>query len=268
MTTAAVDPSPRAWLRRYGARPAALVRLICLPPGGAGASFYWPIAARLPREIELVSVQYPGRQDRIGEPCVDDMAAMVGHLSRLLPPLADRPLALFGHSLGGAVAFELAHRLEQKHDLRMRCTIISGRPPPDRPRPGTRHLDDDELWADLRRLEGAAPELLESALVRQKAIPALRADYHLVETYTPRLLGPISGSLEAWYGAEDPEISASEAEIWRRFTTAKFRARVFVGGHFYLRHKPDDVADVLADRLVLRPATNPHEEGAIGWGNR
>jgi pyochelin biosynthetic protein PchC len=257
MSAAAVDPSPRAWLRRYGERPAARVRLICLPPGGAGASFYRPIAARLPREIELVAVQYPGRQDRIGEPCVDDMAEMVGHLSRVLPLLADRPLALFGHSLGGAVAFELAHRLEHKHDLRMRCTIVSGRPPPDRLRPGTRHLDDDELWADLRRLGGAAPELLDSALVRESVISALRADYHLVETYRPRPLGPIAGSLEAWRGAEDPEISASEAEIWRRFTTANFRARVFVGAHFYLRHKPDEVVDVLADRLVIGADDQP-----------
>ncbi|MFI6042490.1 thioesterase II family protein [Nocardia sp. NPDC051321] len=268
MSATPVDPSPRAWLRRYRKRSAARVRLVCLPPGGAGASFYRPIAARLPPSIDLVAVQYPGRQDRIDETCIDDMAEMVGYLGRVLHSIADRPLALFGHSLGGAVAFEVAHRLEQEFGLVMRCTIVSGRPAPSRPRPGTRHLDDDLLWQDLRRLGGAADEVLNSPALRRRTIAALRADYRLIETYRPGPPAPLTGALEAWLGSVDPEVSAAEAAIWRRFTRADFRVRVFAGAHFYLWHRPDEVVAALVDRLSTELGDQPREEGVVGWGNR
>src|SRR4051812_21620824 len=85
----------RSWLRRYRPRLAARVRLVCFPHGSGNATFYRTWAARLPEHIEMVAVQYPGRLDRIGEPCIVDMPAMVAAATEALGPVLTGPTVLF-----------------------------------------------------------------------------------------------------------------------------------------------------------------------------
>jgi hypothetical protein len=87
------------WLRRF--RPAGSTgnRLICFPHAGGSAAFFLPVARALAPAVNVLAVQYPGRQDRRAEPCIDNIPALADHVSRVLAGLLDRPLALFGHSL-------------------------------------------------------------------------------------------------------------------------------------------------------------------------
>lgn len=63
------------WLRVYDAISGSPeVRLVCFPHAGGTASSYAPWRGRLDDRIELVSVRYPGREDRLAEPmsqCLD-----------------------------------------------------------------------------------------------------------------------------------------------------------------------------------------------------
>jgi len=178
-------------------------------------------------------VQYPGRLDRIAEPGIGRMARMVEVLRPVVLSLLDRPVALFEHSLGASIAFEVARRIEQQDDARLLWVVVSGRPPPDRPRPGNRHLDDDLLWQDLCRLGGVPEEILDYPGVRAMAIGAVRTNYRLIETYRPTEGPPLTSPLAAWLGTADPEVTEDEARVWAKFTGAEFELRMFDGDHFY-----------------------------------
>ncbi|WFE65087.1 alpha/beta fold hydrolase [Micromonospora sp. WMMD714] len=251
MTTNAPTTS---WLRRYRPRPAATRRLVCFPFASGNATFYRQWAVRLPADVEVVAVQYPGRLDRIHEPCVTDMDTMVDGIVAALQPLLRDDLTLFGHSMGAAVAYEVAHRLEHGLGLPPRRLIVSGRPAPQHHRPGVKHLgSDEELWDELRRLGGTTDETLAHPELRTALLPTLRADYRLVETYRPTLGAPLSVPVTAITGDDDPEAHVPEVADWRRRTTGEFHLRVLPGHHFYLIDRQAEVLDHL--REAFGPTT-------------
>ncbi|MFC7741241.1 thioesterase II family protein [Nocardiopsis composta] len=176
----------RSWLRRFQPRPGARIRLVCLPHAGGGANAYRSWAALLPPGVDLVCVQYPGREDRLAEAPVDDMAAAVGAIARELAPLLDRPYALFGHSMGSAVGYELARRLRDEGRPEPERLFASGRRAPADAPPGRVHLAaDEEIIGELVRLGGTEREVLDEPALRTMILACVRSDYRLIERYTP-----------------------------------------------------------------------------------
>jgi pyochelin biosynthetic protein PchC len=188
------------WLRALRPRPDARLRLVCFAHAGAGAGFFrtWPDLA--PPSVEVLAVQYAGREDRIREPCAIAMDALADPIATALAAIADRPLALFGHSLGAAVAYEVALRL-QAAGTRPVTLFASGRRAPQLHRPSTRHLDSDgTLWQSLRTLGGTTEEILEHAGLRALVLPILRSDYSVSETWRPCPDGVLDADVVAYVG--------------------------------------------------------------------
>src|SRR5687767_15700848 len=96
------------WIRQYHPAPGSPIRLVCLPHAGGSASFYFPVSRSLSPEVDVLAVQYPGRQDRRHEPMVADIPALSRLVADELAGWLDKPLALFGHSMGASLAFEVA----------------------------------------------------------------------------------------------------------------------------------------------------------------
>jgi pyochelin biosynthetic protein PchC len=223
------------WLRTYRPRPGARWRLFCLPHASGNATFYRDWASKLPAEIEVVAIQYPGRLDRISEPCVPDMDTMVDSIVTAMSGQARDSFAIFGHSMGASIAYEVAYRLEHRLGTPPERLFVSGRPAPRHHRPGTKHLGtDDFLWDELRRLGGTDEAALAHKELRAALMPSLRADYRLVETYQPTLGPPITVPVTAFTGDRDPEALVPEVADWEQATTGPFDLKVFPGEHFYL----------------------------------
>ena len=71
MTAATAEGS--AWVRRFHPAPHARTRLICFPHAGGSATFYFPVSRAMSPAVDVLAIQYPGRQDRRGEACIDDL---------------------------------------------------------------------------------------------------------------------------------------------------------------------------------------------------
>ncbi|WP_344165372.1 thioesterase II family protein [Nocardiopsis rhodophaea] len=231
---------------------------MCFAHAGGAASAFRTWHRHLPEEIELHAVQYPGRQDRFEESHVDDMDAMAEAITAALRPLRDRPLALLGHSMGAAVAYEVMRRLESEApNLTCERLFVSGRPAPEVQRPGALHRgDDDGLIEDVRRLGAIAPETLADPTLRGLFIPTLRADYRLIERYSPSPGPALRTPVTALIGEEDPEVTREEALAWSRTTSGSFALRDFPGDHFYLTTQEPQVVDAVA--ATLTPAVSHH----------
>lgn len=235
------------WLRRFHPARGSRVRLLCLPHAGGSASFYFPVSAALSPGIEVLAVQYPGRQDRRSEPSIATIAELADRVHAVVAGLDDKPLALFGHSMGAVLAFELARRLEA--DGRPPAVLFaSGRRGPATHRAEFVHLrDDDGLVDELKKLSGTNTALLGDEEILRMILPAIRNDYRAVETYERPPGGPLSAPVTVLIGDDDPKSTVDEAKAWAEETTGGFALRVFPGGHFYLATHQRAVLDEIIE---------------------
>lgn len=244
------------WIRRFQPSPDAPVRLVCLPHAGGSASFYFPVARALAPDADVLTVQYPGRQDRRTEPPLTRLTDLADQVADALSPWTDRPLVLFGHSMGALLGYEVATRLEAAGTAPL-ALVASARRAPSRHRQESVHLRSDEGVVDeLRLLGGMDTAFLEDPELREMILPAMRADYEAIETYrhTPR--PPLTTPITVLTGDDDPQVTADEARSWSAHTTGPFALHTFKGGHFYLTEHNEAVLGHLRQALdtrVLQP---------------
>ncbi|WP_405386392.1 alpha/beta fold hydrolase [Streptomyces sp. NBC_01102] len=246
----------RLWIRRYHPRPDAAVRVVCLPHAGGSASFYRSVSAGLPADTDVLAVQYPGRQDRRAEPCVATIAELADQVTSVLLEWTDRPLVLFGHSMGATLGFEVARRLERDHGVVPHALFASARRAPAAPRTETVHLrDDDGIVEEMRLLSGTESAILDDPELIRMALPAIRADYRAAETYVYEPGPPLHCPVWSLVGDNDPKVTLDEARAWSRHTEQAFEFRVFGGGHFYLVAHQQEILRMIAERAAVPVGT-------------
>ncbi|GAA3062729.1 oleoyl-ACP hydrolase [Streptomyces sp. NRRL B-1568] len=257
MTAATADPATAnsPWIRRYHSALPTAPRLVCFPHAGGSASFYFPVAGALAPDVDVLAVQYPGRQDRRAEPLVDSVHALADRVFADLRPYAEdtgRPLVFFGHSMGATVAFEVARRIQAAGLPAPARLFASARRAPSRTRPDQVHKrDDDGLIAELRRLSGTDSRVLGNEEIMRMALPAIRNDYKAVETYRADSGVRIDSPVTVFVGDDDPTTSLDEAKAWNEHTTAECELRIFPGGgHFYLADRPAEVIEEIKNRIT------------------
>ncbi|CAL9430444.1 Thioesterase PikA5 [Actinosynnema sp. ALI-1.44] len=242
-----MTPDPH-WLRPVGGRSGGPV-LLCLPHAGAGAFAY----AGWDRQdaFDVVAVQPPGREDRFAEQPITDPEHLVREIADALGDLAQEPLALFGHSLGALVAYDLARELDRRGAPDPLLLAVSGHVPPHRLDPDrARDRSDAELVEHVRELDDdPLDDVLADPEWRAMLLRPLRGDLALHDAHThrpgPRLRVPVL----ALTGADDDATPAEDTAAWAELTEGPFTHRVHPGGHFYLRAARSAVLDDLAHHL-------------------
>lgn len=243
--------SQNPWVATPRANGSARMRLFCLPHAGGGASTYYTWAGLMPSEIEVCAVQLPGRETRISEPLAGDLPALVDALAEGLLPLLDRPFALFGHSMGALLGFELARRWEAEGRQPVRLFASAHRAPhlPDRDNP-IAALDEPDFLQEIRRLNGTPPEVLADDEMRALVLPVLRADFALVEAYSYREGEPLNAPITALGGLADDNVTRAELEAWQAQTRSGCVVRMFPGDHFYIQTARPLLLQIVARDLL------------------
>ncbi len=224
-------------------------RLICLPYAGGGTAIFrdWPAALA---GVVVCPARLPGREARFGEPAVSHIDPLVDALADALAPWTDRPYALFGHSMGAIVAYELARRMRDRGQPAPSHLFAAGRQAPHipEPEPMCHELPDDELAAELQSRYGATtafehPELVELML------PTLRADCAICETYRHEPAAPLDCPIHAFGGTDDATVSTDDLEAWRTHTAGGFTSTRVDGDHFFIDANPAPVLAAIRTAL-------------------
>ncbi|MBG0830943.1 thioesterase [Planomonospora sp. ID67723] len=217
-------------------RPGATTRLVCFAHAGGSATAYreWP--ALLPDSVELYAVQLPGRADRFTEPFPESLDALAAEIAGELAPLMDRRFALFGHSMGALLAYEVTRLLETGGPGPARLFVSGCSAPHERwERRRLSEYDDDRLVSELARLGGTESEILAHRAMREVVLPYVRGDFRLIENHRSRPGPPLRTPISALVGEADPVVTAAQAKSWEACTASGFSLTTFPGDHFYLQ---------------------------------
>lgn len=226
--------------------------LFCLPYAGASAMVYARWRRLAPAGLTIVPMELPGRGARAREALPTDLLALAQSLAADIERQSGADYALFGHSLGGLLALEVAHALQASGGPQPRALIVSGAQAPSvRDDSRYRHpYSDAELMDSLRRLNGTAPEVLADAELMAMTLPVLRADFLLCGRYQAPLRSPLRCPLHVLAGSRDGT-APPQPRAWAAETSATCSSDVFDGDHFFIHSHESDVIRVIGQRLGL-----------------
>src|SRR6185295_1953892 len=226
----------------YGTpKPHARMRLFCLPYAGGSARAFRPWASRLPEDGELCPIEIPGRGSRMREKPLTRLMSLVQIIGEEMKPFLDKPFALFGHSMGALISFELARKLRREHGRQPTHLFVSASSAPHLPSrsPITYNLCDAEFLTQIRRLNGTPDDALENPELMQVMLPILRADFELVQTFRYEQGPPLDVPISTFGGSSDPEVGEERLAAWQDQTVSAFSLSMFPGDHFYLHTAQD-----------------------------
>ena len=229
--------------------PGSSIALLCLPCGGASAAMYERWRLRTPRWLQVVPIELPGRGARTTEPFSTDFDALVEQLCVEHARVLEEPYALFGHSMGGLLAYGMAERLHRRRRTLpvMLFTSASPGPSTDCWR-FTGRDNDDALIRDLRHFGGAPEEVFACPEMLRAALDALAADYVVCNSFQHRGPARLPVPLRVLAGRDD-EIELQQLAVWREETVASFALHWFNGGHFYLRAQESALLRLIENEL-------------------
>jgi len=212
--------------------------LFCIPHAGGGSSIYRDWASELAPEVNVKRLQLPGREARFSEPPLTTLDAALADLLRAARPETSRPFALFGHSMGALLAFELAYRLREitaRDPVHFFVSACRAPHFPPLPAPCS-HLPQKDFIDIIERRYGGIPSaVLADHDMMEALLPAMRADFKILERYRLSDRKPLNCPISVFGGWKDTATPLSALEAWRQYTSCDFNVRMLEEGHFYLQ---------------------------------
>ena len=227
-----------------------------LAHAGGAACLYPAFFPRLAARAELVPLDLPGHGLRGAEPLLRDIPAMTRDLGATMERVlcqtgGETPYMLFGHSMGGLLAFLLA-AVQEENRRPAAHVFVSGSAVPGRhyvPH-GLMELGDEELWKQsAAHFGGISQEALESGELMSVFAPVLRADLQAVTDFAPAGGQAVDAPITAICGGDNDVVDEADTVLWRRYTTGAFSNRMLAGGHFYLLTDPAPCEDILLEAM-------------------
>ena len=242
------------WIAYHRPSSAARMRLFCFAYAGGGASIFVPWIEALAPLCEMCPVQLPGREGRFSEPLLKDTRMAAELAARAIAPACEEPYALFGHSLGAVLAYEVALHLRKAGVRDPEHLFVSARRGALVPHSGKRsgHLPDDEFKMRLLELNGTPREFLDNPDLVELLLPRVRQDFLLDETYEPRPeFEPLDCPISAFGGTEDRDVSEPSLQAWSAQTKREFALTLFPGAdHFFIHSRREDLIDGVRRVLI------------------
>lgn len=230
------------------------LRLFCLPFAGGAASTYRTWMHHVPPGVSVVPVELPGRGTRIAEAPLLTLEPLVERLAQAMHAYLDMPFAIFGHSMGALLGYELAHRLWQMTGATPVHLLVSAHRAPHLPNPHANHhtLPDAALIQKVRALNGTPADILEQDDLIQMVLPVVRADFTACETYVHRPAPRLPCPITVFGGTHDPLVARWQLAAWNAHTHGPVQLQMLPGDHFYFQ------ANQQAFFRLLREALAPY----------
>lgn len=230
------------------------MKLFFIPYAGGMANSYAVLKRYIDTEFEIILVELAGRGRRTNEAFYEDMNEAVNDVAKQIKDNAyNEPYAIFGHSMGGLIIYELLGKFEELKISYPKHIFISARRAAHlKSSDGKKYykLPDEEFALELLKLGDINREVIRNAELFNIFSPIIRADYKIIEEYVfkePKNM--LKCNMTLLYASEDIEASKEEVLQWREYSENEVECFEFNGGHFYIFDNLKEVANIINNTL-------------------
>jgi acyl transferase domain-containing protein/surfactin synthase thioesterase subunit len=229
------------WFTKPKPNPEAKHQLFLIHDAGGNKNVFDSWHDRIKPDIEIIIVQLPGRNDRSEEPAFRSVNALLEELVPLMNDEIKKPFSIYGHSMGGLLAFEIARELQHSYGKFAQKLIVSGTP-------GLRNYDnkfvnyivDNDL--SERDVHTLMPKFqrydFEDPTVR-KMIQVLMNDMKLIHSYKYTSKPLLESDIIAFHAINDVRVRLNDVEKWESETRNEFKLIEVPGSHNFVYYESD-----------------------------
>lgn len=241
-----------AWFSTFHKQANPEIQLFCFPYAGGNASTFAGWHSALPKHVAVLGLQTPGRASRLMEDPIDNMEELSSIVAEKMGSLINRRYVMLGHSLGARLAYEVTLKLTDKGVPAPAAFIASGSPAPsvERSEAPIFHLSEPEFIEAIRQMGGTPEEVFQHAELREIILPALRADFKIVDTYKGSQL-KINTCAHIFYGLNDHTVSIEDAKSWKQHFTNDCIFHPIDGDHFFIDNQKKQVLSLVNQILEM-----------------
>lgn len=225
-----------------------MINLYCLPYAGGSANVYSRWRYYADKNIKVIPVELAGRGKRLGEPLYKSMQEAIDDVFNILTASSDEnSYALFGHSMGSSLVFELSHKMIQATKKEPVHLFVSGRCPPFH-HEGKKLslLPDNEFKKEVLDIGGTPKEIFENEELCDIFLPILKADYRIIDAFEHSQKNvKLDCGISVLNGREDKMTTLEKIQKWRDYTTGKTEIYEFDGGHFFINSYTEQIMDIV-----------------------
>ena len=230
------------------------IKLFCFPYAGGSSVLFYKWKQYLNNEIELMPIELAGRGKRINEPLFTDVPAVINDVYEIVSNrINGSPFALFGHSMGGMISYQLCQKLrEMNYPLPMHV-FFSGRSAPHIKRPDEKKyhlLEEEEFKKEVINLGGTPPEFFDHSELLEVFLPLLKNDFKLAEADIHNgEIHPLDINISVFLG-KDEDLTTEQCDGWKKHTKKLCSIHYFEGGHFFLNDETEQIVRLVNNTLL------------------
>ncbi|EON73885.1 thioesterase II family protein [Lysinibacillus sphaericus] len=227
------------------------VNLFCFHHAGGSASNFKGWVSEC-KQVNVYGVELPGKGTRRIEEPILNITELGVKMAKAIESISkNRKVVLLGHSMGAAMAFEVAHYLENFTDIELQLLVVVSRQAPHCEGKDRYHstMADHYLIQELHRQGGTPQQLLENQEFINFVIPSIKNDYILHESFSyngQKLNTPII----AHYGEDDMDLTETDILQWQEMTHNEFSIQKFQGGHFFFYELGNKYLKIIEDSII------------------
>lgn len=231
------------------------IKLFCLPYAGGSAAIFNEWMQYLDTNIELIPIELAGRGRRINEPLYADIQTVVDDVCEIVcETINSNPFALFGHSMGGMISYQLCQKMREKNYQQPIHVFFSGRSAPHIKRPDEKRyhlMEESKFKEEVINLGGTPPEFFEHPELLEVFLPVLKNDFKLSETADDHngMINPLDSNISVFIGKDD-DLTTEQCNGWKMHTKKLCSVHYFDGGHFFLHEKTEQMVGIINYTLL------------------
>lgn len=239
------------WIRYGKTKTDSEKCMICIPFAGSGASLFAGWQRIMGDDMEILPIQLPGREERIAEKPVTSVdEAVISIAQAVVPAINGRDFVIFGHSMGGLIAYALTAKLEKDYGMSPDlCVISASSINICAKKQKVSEMSDEELIQELSSYGGMDEQLLSLPDYLKMYLDIIRNDYKIIEDFAASDKTSVRSPFRLYSGTEDTLIAKDDMKEWYGLTSSGVTEKVFEGDHFFIKKHVDDICKDILDNI-------------------